>query len=104
MARRGGTATGRLAAMRVRLDAMTQVLETGFGTIGDELRHLVPQSTAVSLDKTVATRIGQLRDSLRAPDLSDIGRLEVGFRTVSFETAPIDDRDRWKDGDASLHF
>jgi hypothetical protein len=88
-----------LAAV-VGLDAMSEVLENGFGTISDELRRIVPPSTAASLDKPVARRIEWLRESLSSQDLSNIGRLEVGYTSVSFVGAPIDDRDHGK-GDAS---
>lgn len=82
------------------LDAMTQVLENGFGTLSDQLRLLVPPSTAASLEPPVAQRIERLRDALRAPDVSNIGRLEVGYTSVSFGDPPLDGDDR-KGGSAS---
>jgi hypothetical protein len=81
-----------MIAAVVGLDAMTQVLENGFGTISDQLRRLVPASNAGDLKEPIAEHIAELRESLETPDVSYINRLEVGYTSVPFIGAVGDPR------------
>jgi hypothetical protein len=66
------------------LDAMTQVLENGFGSLTDELRRLVPPSTAALLPTGTFEHLADLRDSLARPDFSNTGTLPIKVADVPF--------------------
>ncbi len=82
-----------LIAAILGLDAMTQVLETGFGTISDELRRIVPPSTATALPEPASRQIDELRASLDRADLSNVGALRIRVADVPFIGEVEDDRE-----------
>ena len=89
------TSADRIAALEARmaemqtmvatvlgLEAITQVLENGFESVGDQLRQLLPPSSASDLPPATGRQIEILRESLDRPDFSKL-------QSLTFTTVPV---------------
>jgi hypothetical protein len=73
-----------LIATTLGIDAVTNVIENGFGALSDDLRRLVPPTNASYLPEQAAAQIGNLRKSLDRPNLGNIQALKIPVSIVPF--------------------